>query len=257
MAIVDTILVPKFNKLTITPDAGAIGHLVQVYDNGNQPNSFQAISASTPISVGPFDMPTKWRVTLVSGSYVYVNTVSVVNNDGATDIAPNSVTYGQIQKVSATSKFLGRKSSGSGNIEELSNSDAKTILSISYTDVSGLAAVAHSGAYADLSGAPSLGTMSAQNVTSYTNNTTLAATYLTQSSASSTYETKSHATATYATIASLGTFASQNTSNWMNTTLANQQAFISNPTVISETDIGRAVNAILAALIATGIIASS
>ena len=55
-----------------------------------------------------------------------------------TTIAASAVTYSMLQNVSATSKFLGRKTAGAGVVEELSNTDAKTILAIANTDVSGL-----------------------------------------------------------------------------------------------------------------------
>lgn len=53
-------------------------------------------------------------------------------------IDSSAVTYDKIQDISATSKFLGRKTAGAGVVEELSASDAKTILAITNTDVSGL-----------------------------------------------------------------------------------------------------------------------
>ncbi len=56
----------------------------------------------------------------------------------ATTITNGVVTYAKIQDISATSMFLGRKTGGAGSTEELTASDAKTILAISNTDVSGL-----------------------------------------------------------------------------------------------------------------------
>ena len=43
-------------------------------------------------------------------------------------IAAASIAYSKIQNVSATNRFLGRKTAGSGTIEELSANDASTIL---------------------------------------------------------------------------------------------------------------------------------
>jgi hypothetical protein len=43
-------------------------------------------------------------------------------------LANDAVTYAKMQNVSATSRFLGRKTTGAGDVEELSNTDALTIL---------------------------------------------------------------------------------------------------------------------------------
>jgi hypothetical protein len=56
----------------------------------------------------------------------------------AATIANDAVTYAKMQNVSATSRFLGRKTAGAGDPEELTASDAKTILAIAQADVSGL-----------------------------------------------------------------------------------------------------------------------
>lgn len=49
---------------------------------------------------------------------------------------PDSVTYAQIQDVSATSRFLGRITAGAGDIEELTAANAKTILGLAASDLS-------------------------------------------------------------------------------------------------------------------------
>lgn len=74
----------------------------------------------------------------------------------ATTIAAQAVTYAKIQNVSATSRILGRATAGAGSVEELTAAQVKTILAIAYTDVSGLATVAHTGAYSDLTGTPAI-----------------------------------------------------------------------------------------------------
>lgn len=56
--------------------------------------------------------------------------VTASAGSNATTIANDAVTYAKMQNVSATSRFLGRKSSGAGDPEELSASDARTILQI-------------------------------------------------------------------------------------------------------------------------------
>jgi hypothetical protein len=68
--------------------------------------------------------------------------VSFAAGGGIGTIANAAVTYAKIQNVSATSRFIGRKTAGAGSPEELTASDAKTILAIASSDVSGLAASA-------------------------------------------------------------------------------------------------------------------
>lgn len=77
--------------------------------------------------------------SLADGDYGDVT----VSGSGATiTIDNNVVTYAKMQDVSTTSRFLGRKTAGAGDVEELSNTDAKTILAIANTDVSGLGSLA-------------------------------------------------------------------------------------------------------------------
>jgi len=52
------------------------------------------------------------------------------NFDGGLAVPDAAFAYAKIQDVSATSRFLGRKSPGAGVIEELTASDARTILNI-------------------------------------------------------------------------------------------------------------------------------
>ncbi len=49
--------------------------------------------------------------------------------DGATTIANNAVTYAKMQNVSATSRVLGRITTGSGDVEELTGANIRTIAS--------------------------------------------------------------------------------------------------------------------------------
>ena len=54
------------------------------------------------------------------------------------DITDGTVTYADIQNVSATSRLLGRATAGAGSIEELTAAQAKTILAIAESDVTNL-----------------------------------------------------------------------------------------------------------------------
>ena len=51
------------------------------------------------------------------------------SGDGATTIANDSVTYAKMQNVSTTSRVLGRITSGSGDVEELTGANIRTISS--------------------------------------------------------------------------------------------------------------------------------
>jgi len=65
-----------------------------------------------------------------------------VSGSGATWTIDNDVvTYAKMQNVSATSRFLGRITAGSGDPEELTSANAKTILALAQADISGLTTV--------------------------------------------------------------------------------------------------------------------
>lgn len=62
-----------------------------------------------------------------------------VSASGATwTIDAGAVTYAKMQDVSATSRVLGRITSGSGDVEELTAANLKTILTLAQADISGL-----------------------------------------------------------------------------------------------------------------------
>jgi hypothetical protein len=87
------------------------------------------------------------------------------------DVDNDAVTYAKMQNVSATSRFLGRKTAGAGDPEELTAADAKTILAIAAGDVSGLATIATSGNATDLSA----GTVPAARMPAHTGDVTSSA----------------------------------------------------------------------------------
>jgi hypothetical protein len=85
------------------------------------------------------------------------------------DYTDDSVTYAKIQNVSATDMVLGRSTALAGNIEEIPCTAAGRALlddasASAQRTTLGLATVAASGAYSDLSGTPTLGTAAALNV---------------------------------------------------------------------------------------------
>lgn len=73
-------------------------------------------------------------------------------------IGAGKVTYAKIQNVSATSRILGRITAGAGSVEELTAANAKTILAIASTDVSGLGTLAtQSGTFSGTSSGTNTG----------------------------------------------------------------------------------------------------
>jgi hypothetical protein len=84
-------------------------------------------------------------------------------------IADDAVTYAKIQNVSATDMVLGRATAGAGDVEEIACTAAGRALlgdanAAAQRTTLGLATVAATGAYSDLSGKPTLGTAAALDV---------------------------------------------------------------------------------------------
>lgn len=67
MATVTSVFLPKEYTLTVTPAALSSGHLVRL-NSGSDPTNFTALSASTAVTIGPFNEPRDYRVTMVAGS---------------------------------------------------------------------------------------------------------------------------------------------------------------------------------------------
>lgn len=61
--------------------------------------------------------------------------ITVTSTGTVWTIDPNSVSYAKIQNISSENIFLGRISPGAGDIEELTPSNAKTILALTKSDV--------------------------------------------------------------------------------------------------------------------------
>jgi hypothetical protein len=75
------------------------------------------------------------------------HTGDVTNSAGslALTIANSAVTYAKIQNVSATSRFLGRISAGAGVVEELTGTQATTLLDVFTTALKGVAPASGGG----------------------------------------------------------------------------------------------------------------
>jgi len=87
------------------------------------------------------------------------HTGDVTNSAGSLTltIAAASVTLAKMANLAASS-ILGNNTGSPATPIALTAAQVKTLLSIAYTDVSGLATVANSGAYGDLSGTPTIPT---------------------------------------------------------------------------------------------------
>jgi hypothetical protein len=126
-----------------------------------------------------------------ANNYTHPNHTGDVTSagDGATTIANNAVTNAKLAQV-ATGTLKGRATAGTGNAEDLTASQARTILNVAdgatanssdatllaranhtgtqaATTITGLATVATTGAYGDLSGRPTLGTAAAAATTDF------------------------------------------------------------------------------------------
>lgn len=64
---------------------------------------------------------------------------------GTAKIADDAVTYAKIQNVSATSRLLGRITSGAGNVEELTGTQATTLLNLFTSALKGLVPASSGG----------------------------------------------------------------------------------------------------------------
>lgn len=79
-----------------------------------------------------YDGVDTWDNTTVSGDIT-------LNAAGVATIPNDTVTYAKMQNVSATSRFLGRITAGAGNTEELTGTQATTLLNIFTTSLQGVA----------------------------------------------------------------------------------------------------------------------
>lgn len=87
------------------------------------------------------------------------HTGDVTNSAGslALTIAAGAVTLAKMANLAANS-IIGNNTGSPATPIALTTAQVKTLLAIAYTDVSGLATVAHTGAYSDLTGTPTIPT---------------------------------------------------------------------------------------------------
>ena len=97
-----------------------------------------AVEAATDSNVFTDADHTKLNdITASANNYTHPNHSGDVTSsgDGAITIGNDKVTYAKMQNVSATSKVLGRVSSGAGDVEELTVAQLRTLLNIPVVEI--------------------------------------------------------------------------------------------------------------------------
>lgn len=98
-------------------------------------------NAGTALAFGAVNLAAAAAVTgqLVATSFpALTGDVTTAGGALATTIANNAVTYAKMQDVSATSRFIGRITAGAGDPEELTGTQATTLLDVFTTTLKGL-----------------------------------------------------------------------------------------------------------------------
>ena len=147
------IIAARIENLASFPAAGSAGRLVLNtttaligFDNGS---AFRALAPlDSPAFTGNPTVPTQ---TAGDNSTKAASTAYVDAAVTAGSVPDNGVTNAKLADM-VTARIKGRATAGTGDPEDLTAAQVKTILAIAATDVSGLATVATSGSAADLSG---------------------------------------------------------------------------------------------------------
>lgn len=147
------IIAARIENLASFPAAGSAGRLVLNtttaligFDNGT---AFRALAPlDSPAFTGNPTVPTQ---TAGDNSTKAASTAYVDAAVTAGSVPDNSVTNAKLADM-VTARIKGRATAGTGDPEDLTAAQVKTILAIAAGDVSGLATVATSGSAADLSG---------------------------------------------------------------------------------------------------------
>ena len=153
MANIDTFFLPAQTQITLTFDAYASGHYVNIGDPGDQPSEFTAVSAGDTKVIGPFNSPKNYRVTLLGGSYTReqsfvgaIDTESAISTsyDNSTSMLISTNVQAAIDELKATYTNF------SGNYSDLTGTPDLSV----YELHASLATVAESGNYTDLNITP-------------------------------------------------------------------------------------------------------
>ena len=147
------IIAARIENLASFPAAGSAGRLVLNtttaligFDNGT---AFRALAPlDSPAFTGNPTVPTQ---TAGDNSTKAASTAYVDAAVTAGSVPDNGVTNAKLADM-VTARIKGRATAGTGDPEDLTAAQVKTILAIAAADVSGLATVATSGSAADLSG---------------------------------------------------------------------------------------------------------
>jgi hypothetical protein len=131
-------LTPTSNDITIDASGGGGGAptdatYVTLTTNGTLTNE-RTLAVSSALSLA--DGGAGSAVTL--GRAALTGDVTASADSNATTIANGVVTYAKMQDVSATSRFLGRITAGAGDTEELTGTQATTLLDTFTSGLKGL-----------------------------------------------------------------------------------------------------------------------
>lgn len=103
--------------------------------SGNATGAFSlAAGSTTRVEPTPVGVGTTGQVLVSTGT----GTLPLWTTVGTTGITASAVTYAKIQNVSATSRILGRITSGAGVIEELTGTQTTTLLDVFTSGLKGL-----------------------------------------------------------------------------------------------------------------------
>lgn len=142
----------RVENLASNPTAGKAGRLIYnttsnlvAFDNGS---AFRVLAPTdSPAFTGNPTVPTQ---TAGDNSTKIASTAYVDAAVTAGSVADGSITNAKLADM-ATARIKGRATAGTGDPEDLTAAQVKTLLAIAAGDVSGLATVATSGSAADLS----------------------------------------------------------------------------------------------------------
>lgn len=135
----------SYPNMTINSLGGGSGSGILYYNSPlYAPNDSTLGVLTVPGSTGPLLLTTQHYVDslhAIGGAGITALTNDVVasgTGSVAATIANDAVTYAKMQNISATNRFLGRITSGAGNTEELTGTQATSLLDVVTSSLKGL-----------------------------------------------------------------------------------------------------------------------